>query len=161
MSWRIDVDGGPELAPGRLSWGPTMTLKRRRRRVDVSAIWYDIQGAASGAVRSPAIRWRTSVMTIDRYDPLKAPDAKQWLATDEGERIQLALEYHTRARVKLPNATMHATVHVIVENQIALGDETPVRLKASQLMAQGLDRHEAIHAIASVLIGHLTEVMKN
>ena len=100
-------------------------------------------------------------MTIDRYDPLMAPDAKQWLATDEGERIQLALEYHTRARVKLPNATVHATVHVIVENQIALGDETPVRLKASQLMAQGLDRHEAIHAIASVLIGHLTEVMKN
>lgn len=47
---------------------------------------------------------------------------------------------------------MHATLHAVVENQIALGDETPVRRKVQQLMAQGLDRHDAIHAIASVLI---------
>jgi hypothetical protein len=100
-------------------------------------------------------------MAIGRYDPLEAPDAEQWLALDEQERIQLALGYHTRARVELPNATVHATVHVIVENQIALGDETPVRLKARQLMAQGLDRHDAIHAIASVLVKHFNDVLRS
>jgi hypothetical protein len=100
-------------------------------------------------------------MGSDRYDPLQAPDAEQWLALDEAERIQRALDYHIRARVELPNATVHATLHVIVENQIALGDETPVRLKARQLMAQGLDRHDAIHAIASVLIRHLNDVLKS
>jgi hypothetical protein len=100
-------------------------------------------------------------MTIDRYDPLKPPNAKQWLALDEAERIQRVLDYHTRARVEVPNMNAHATLHVIVENQIALGDETPVRLKAQQLMAQGLDRHEVIHAIASVLVKHLGNVMND
>ena len=56
---------------------------------------------------------------------------------------------------------MHATLHVIVENQIALGDETPVQLKARQLMAQGLDRHEAIHAVASVLIKYVGNAMNS
>jgi hypothetical protein len=109
----------------------------------------------------PAIRRRIPIMTIGRYNPLKAPDPEQWLALDEDERIRLALEYHARARIEAPNANAHATLHVIVENQIALGDETPVRLKASQLMAQGLDRHDAIHAIASVLMKHLGDVMNN
>lgn len=94
-------------------------------------------------------------MASDRYDPLKAPDAKEWLAMDEDERMQLVLDYHARAGVELPNARVHATMHAIVENQVALGDETPVRRKVQQLMAQGLNRHDAIHAVASVLINHL------
>ncbi len=94
-------------------------------------------------------------MAISRYDPLEAPDAKQWLALDEDERIQLALDYHVRARAELPSAHVHATLHAVVENQVALGDETPVRRKVQQLMAQGLNRHDAIHAIASVLIKYL------
>lgn len=94
-------------------------------------------------------------MAIDRYDPLKAPDAKEWLALDEDERMQLVLDYHVRAGVELPNARVHATMHAIVENQVALGDETPVRRKVQQLMMQGLNRHDAIHAVASVLINHL------
>ncbi len=94
-------------------------------------------------------------MAICRYDPLEPPDAKQWLALDDDERIRLALDYHVRARAKLPNAQVHAALHAIVENQVALGDETPVRRKVQQLMAQGLDRHDAIHAIASVLVKYL------
>ena len=100
-------------------------------------------------------------MSIDRYDPLHAPDPEQWLELDEQERIDLAASYHRRAQIDLPNVQVHATMHAIVENQIALGDETPVRLKARQLMAQGLDRHEAIHAIASVLMGHLYDSVRN
>jgi hypothetical protein len=61
---------------------------------------------------------------MQRYDPLKAPDPQEWLALDEQERIALAQDYHRRARIRLPNATAHATAHAIVENQIALGDET-------------------------------------
>jgi Domain of unknown function (DUF1841) len=100
-------------------------------------------------------------MTIDRYDPLRAPDPDQWLELDEQERIDLVAAYHEDAGIDLPNVQVHATMHAIVENQIALGDETPVRLKARQLMAQGLDRHEAIHAIASVLIKHLHDIVRN
>ena len=43
--------------------------------------------------------------------------------------------------------------HVIVENQIALADETPVAAVMARLMREGLDRHDAIHAIGSVLMG--------
>jgi hypothetical protein len=100
-------------------------------------------------------------MAIDRYDPLKAPNAAEWLATDEQERIDLALDYHRRMGIEVPNAPVHAMLHTVVENQIALGDEIPVRLKARQLMAQGLDRHEAIHAIASVLFNFIRTATAN
>ena len=82
-----------------------------------------------------------------QYDPLKAPDPKEWLAVGEQERMDLAQDYHRRARIRLPNAKLHANMHAIVENQIALGDETPARRVLQRLMDEGLDRHQAIHAI--------------
>ncbi len=42
-------------------------------------------------------------------------------------------------------------MHVVVENQIAMGDEIPVRDTLVRLMSEGLDRHDAVHAIATVL----------
>jgi hypothetical protein len=100
-------------------------------------------------------------MEIEQYDPSEAPDAEKWLAMDEAERIAMALDYHIRAGIELPRLEAHALLHVTVENQIALGDETPVRLKLRHLMAQGLNRHDAIHAIASVLIKFLNELMRD
>jgi hypothetical protein len=102
-----------------------------------------------------------AAMAIDHYDPLVTPDAKQWLALSEDERIQFTLEHHTCMDIEPPRVNAHALLHVIVENQIALGDETPVRLKVRQLMAQGLDRHEAIHAIASVLVKYLGDLVRH
>ncbi|SDR63144.1 hypothetical protein SAMN05444161_0810 [Rhizobiales bacterium GAS191] len=97
---------------------------------------------------------------MQRYDPLEAPDPQEWLALEEQERIAVTKDYHQRARIRLPNATAHAIGHVIVENQIALGDKMPARRTAQRLMEEGLDRHEAIHAIGVVLMGHLHELMK-
>ncbi len=84
------------------------------------------------------------------YDPLAAPDPQDWLALDEQERISLVEQYHRRNNVRLPSVKVHSAFHVIAENQIALGDEMPVAAKLQQLMQEGLDRHEAVHAIASV-----------
>ena len=95
-----------------------------------------------------------------RYDPLNAPDPAQWLALDEGMRIQLVQDYHRRARVRLPNARVHAAMHAAVENQIALGDEIPVRRTVQRLMAEGLDRHEAIHAVAMALSGIMFDITR-
>jgi hypothetical protein len=97
---------------------------------------------------------------MEQYDPLYAPDAAEWLATDEGERIELVRDYHQRAKVKLPNARLHATMHVVVENQVAMGDELPIRRTVDRLQAEGLDRHEAIHAVGSVLAEHMYDLMK-
>ena len=86
-----------------------------------------------------------------KHNPLEAPEPEEWLTINEAERIQLAQDYHRRVRVRLPNERLHAVFHVVVENQIALGDQIPVQSTLQRLMAEGLDRHEAIHAIASVL----------
>lgn len=95
-----------------------------------------------------------------KYDPLLAPNPTDWLATDEGERIELVVVYHRGARVKLPNQRLHAAIHVGVENQVAMGDELPVRRVLDRLQAEGLDRHEAIHAIGSVVAGHMVDLLK-
>ncbi len=97
---------------------------------------------------------------MQHYDPLDAPGFEEWLALDEQERIALARDYHGRARIRVPNVAAHAAVHAIVETQIALGDETPARRTAQRLMDEGLDRHEAIHAIGSVLVEFMTDLMK-
>jgi hypothetical protein len=94
------------------------------------------------------------------YDPLTAPDPAAWLALDEDERIDLVRACHKRERVRLPNAYLHAVMHVIVENQIALGDQTPVCRTLQRLMTEGLDRHDAVHAIGSVLAGHVYDIAK-
>jgi len=97
---------------------------------------------------------------MQRYDPFAAPDPQAWLALDEEERFTLVEDYHRRMRIRVPNARMHAGVHAIVETQIALGDETPARDTLQRLMREGLDRHDAIHAIGSVLVGYMSDLMK-
>jgi len=95
-----------------------------------------------------------------RYDPLKAPNPTEWLALDEEEGIDLVQNYHRRAGIRLPNDRLHAALHVTIENQIALGDELPVERTLHRLMSEGLDRHEAVHAIGSVLTDLIYDVSK-
>lgn len=94
---------------------------------------------------------------MNRYDPDHAPNPAQWLALDEQVRIHLAEEYHRVKRIKLPNLKAHAVFHAIVENQIAENLESVVRAMV-RLTAEGLSRHESIHAIASVLAEHINEL---
>ena len=64
---------------------------------------------------------------MNRYDPEHALNPEQWLALDEQVRVDLAEEHHRIARIKLPNLQAHATLHAIVENQIAQNLESVVR----------------------------------
>jgi adenosylmethionine-8-amino-7-oxononanoate aminotransferase len=93
-----------------------------------------------------------------KYNPERAPDSEDWLALDEGERIRLAEVYHRRARIEMPNVQAHAIFHAIVENQLAEGYED-VHDALNRLMTEGLDRHDAVHAIASVLAEHLNDMV--
>jgi len=94
---------------------------------------------------------------MDRYDPEVAPDSRDWLALDEGERLLLVEEYHRDARISMPRRAqrLHATIHAIVENQLVLEDQTIVRATLQRLMEAGLTRHDAIHAVGSVLAEHI------
>jgi hypothetical protein len=89
---------------------------------------------------------------MDRYDPEVAPNPEDWLALDEGERVVLVEWYHRDARIALPKATrtLHATTHVVVENQLAEKDDAATRA-LTRLLKQGLSRHDAVHAIGSVV----------
>jgi hypothetical protein len=91
---------------------------------------------------------------LNHYNPDHAPNPAQWLTLDEQTRIDLAEEYHRAHRIKLPTVQAHAMFHVVVENQIAEELEYVVRAMA-RLAAEGLSRHDAIHAIGSVLAEHL------
>ena len=94
------------------------------------------------------------------YDPLVEPDPDEWLAAGEQERIDAVKYYHRDAESEAERSTLHAVIHAVVENQIAEGDELPVRRTMTRLMHQGLDRHQAIHAVGSVLAGHINELMR-
>jgi hypothetical protein len=95
-----------------------------------------------------------------RYDASKQPDPQTWLALDESERIDLVIDYHRRNHLQLGgSAKLHGAVHMIVENQIALGDATAVPTTLARLMNEGLDRHDAIHAVGSVLMGIIFDVV--
>ena len=79
-------------------------------------------------------------------------DSEAWQAFDESERIESVRQYHRQNRIRLADESLHATTHVIVENQVALGDTFAAPAVLLRLMAEGLDRHEAIYAIGSVLV---------
>jgi len=91
---------------------------------------------------------------MKKYDPLEAPEREAWLDLDEGERIELVEAHHLEVGPTLPNLRMHAVVHVIVENRIAEGDPH-TRNALARLVDEGLDRHDALHAIGSVLVERL------
>jgi hypothetical protein len=74
----------------------------------------------------------------------------------------LVKRYHIRAKLPVgENERLHAAAHVIVENQVAMGNATVVPVTLARLMREGLDRHDAIHAIGTVLVGIYFDVAKD
>jgi hypothetical protein len=93
------------------------------------------------------------------YDPLIEPDAQAWLALSEAQRIDVVLDYHRRLQIMSPSARLHAALHVTVENQLA-EHHTAAVAALERLMASGVDRHDAIHAIASVAVAQMQRVLR-
>ncbi len=90
------------------------------------------------------------------YDPEHAPDPAGWLGLNEDARLALVIEHHERAHIASPNVRLHAAIHVVVENQIAIGDRA-VRETVARLQANGLSRHDALHRIGDVVTEILLE----
>ena len=72
------------------------------------------------------------------------------------------LDYHRRVRARVPASRrrLHATFHAIAENQIA-DPATPARATCERLMAEGLNRHDAVHAVGSVIAGQVFDATKS
>jgi hypothetical protein len=88
------------------------------------------------------------------YDPDRGPEGAAWLAMDEQLRAIAVEKYHRAAHIRVPNLRVHSLLHVVVENQLAQAYE-PASRALTRLMAEGLGRHEAVHAIGSVLAGQV------
>jgi len=97
---------------------------------------------------------------METYDPDVEPSATEWLETDEAERIALVESYHRRRRIQVPQLTLHATIHAVVENQVALGEAEVVDALV-RLRAEGLTRHDAVHAVGMVLAEHIYDLLKS
>lgn len=95
------------------------------------------------------------------YDPHTAPDPTEWLEADESERIMLVDAYHRDIGEELPNKQLHALAHVVVENQIAANDPPEARRALIRLLAEGLDRHEAVHAVGALMTEQMFDILKN
>ena len=94
------------------------------------------------------------------YDAQMMPSSAEWLALEEDERLAQIVEYHEDIGAELPNLNLHAAIHVVVENQIAMGEAAPMQT-LERLVSERLDRHEAIHAIGSVLSEQIFDVFKS
>lgn len=77
-----------------------------------------------------------------RSDPGLAPVRVEWLSATEDERLEA---------VRAGSPRRHAVIHVA-------GPRCHGRDES--LLADGLDRHEALHAIGSVLAGESFEMLK-
>ena len=89
---------------------------------------------------------------MQEYNPSNSIDAHEWLAVDELERSELVRKFHRGLDEPLSQDSLprHALIHVIVENQIA-SDVELVPETIAKLVRQGLDRHEAVHAIGALI----------
>ncbi|SRR6266496_4165736 len=95
-----------------------------------------------------------------RYDPDVAPDARRWLEVPEADRLDAVRQHHRRSKVGGGNPEIHAIIHVAVETQLAEG-HPEATAALDRLLQERLDRHEALHAIGSVLAEELFDVMKS
>ena len=96
---------------------------------------------------------------MNSYDADRKPNHNAWLGLDEDTKIDLVVAYHRRRHPRTPQIRLHATFHTIVENQLAANEPVVVET-LERLRNEGLSRHDAVHAIGSVLAARLYDALK-
>lgn len=97
-------------------------------------------------------------MPIEHYDPDLPPAPPEWLGLGEEQRLALVLAHHSESATPQAKARLHAAIHVVVENQLALGDPAVVAETLRRLQREGLSRHDSIHAIGTAVSQLLVEL---
>lgn len=92
-----------------------------------------------------------------KYNPNVSPDATDWLAMSEDQRMGLVCNYYESAGVPLADLQVQAATQAVVETYLAMG-VTAASRALGRLLAGGLTRHEATGAIGSVLDGFSGEL---
>lgn len=97
---------------------------------------------------------------MEKYDP-NSVDSQAWLALDEVKRIELVRDFHEQLDLEMSDDALmaHSSIHAIVENQLAMGVYL-IPETIAKLTRQGLERHEAIHAIGAILSEDIFDMIK-
>jgi hypothetical protein len=133
---------------------------------DIEYGTYDLPGGETvdfGAIRYELGLDDDLLEDLTPYDASEPPDPEEWLDCDESLRMTLVEAHHHQLEEAHPvpeNPRLHALIHVVVENQIAAGDPPESAATVRRLMAEGLTRHEAIHAVGTVIAAQLFDVMQ-
>jgi len=98
---------------------------------------------------------------MKEYKVSITPNPEEWLSLGEAERIDLVVDFIEKNEkdIETPAIKIHASIHVIVENQIAMESE-PTPETYARLRKQGLNRHDTIHAIGAVIAEDMFDIMK-
>lgn len=98
---------------------------------------------------------------MEKYDPINPIDSEKWLGLDEATQIELVRDFHAKLGFEMPIDALerHSSIHVIVENQLAMEVEL-IPETIAKLTRQGLDRHEAIHAIGAIISEDIFDLFK-
>ena len=98
---------------------------------------------------------------MEKYNPLIEPNKEEWLESSEYDRIDMVREFHENNEDDLEDEALsiHTSIHVIVENQLAMGVEL-IPETIAKLTRQGLGRHEAIHAIGAIISEDIFDIMR-
>jgi hypothetical protein len=160
VRFEFGCDGRPYYVPG-----PTDTPAQVRRRLEelrrsVGEDGFDF-AAGEDEDEDDSDLFEDDGL-FEGYDPDVAPDPGEWLELDEDERNLRVEYYHRREGTDLEDERLrvHAIFHSVVETQIAEDDASMVGRTLKRLMAEGLDRHDAIHAIGSVLAELLNDAFR-
>ncbi len=90
---------------------------------------------------------------MKKYDPVKAPKPEEWNELNDEQRLNLIKAYHKEAGIKNDNEGLHAGLHLIVESQIAMGDQIPIAREVRRLVfLEGANRHNVIHAVGEAFV---------
>lgn len=161
-----------EPIPALGNKSPRKAVRSKRGKAEVEALLKDIENGTAGQpggdmVDFAALRRELKLENVSAdagitYDADVAPEAAAWQRTDEGVRTHAVETYHRALAVHpaTPDPSLHASMHVIIENQLAGGEPAAVAATLNRLVSAGLTRHEAIHAVASVVAPALLKVVR-
>lgn len=98
---------------------------------------------------------------MNRYDPDVPPDPQAWLAMDESSRISLINSCHASHGEFGESLLAHAAMHAAIETQLASSEPVEATQALQRLVDAGLSRHDAVHAIGTVLADFIFAMLKS
>jgi hypothetical protein len=93
-----------------------------------------------------------------KYNSDRGPTQAFWEQLSEEEQIRAIATHHRLRSISLPDPRLHALSHLMAEQQLASGEVPAAQATLDRLIEEGLDRHEALHAVAWVLTSLMNEI---